>query len=117
MKKAKIGLIILVLGLFIIIIGYYKSQNITNKDEKILQVYNLLDDTLKQKITDMGIGAKIKKFRIRASNRRFTSINKDYYGKVVYAVTFPINDGRPEKEFIVLCDLGLTKIVGYGVLE
>lgn len=119
MKNIKVLVIMIVLGLIFIILGYYQSQKITNKDEKISQVYNMLDETRKKRIknkSDRSKQVEIKKMIIRASNRRYTAVNKEYYGKRVYVVTFPIIDGT-ETEFLVLCNFELNEIVGYGVIE
>ena len=118
MKKTKIVLLIAIITMIIsIVLGYFQRQIITNQDTKIALAYSLLNDSEKQIISDTIRDAKIKKIKIKSSNRQFTSVNKEFYGKTVYAVTFPITDGRPETEFTFLCDLDITEIVGYGVLE
>jgi hypothetical protein len=93
---------------------------IPNKDEKIMQTYQLLDEDRIPRIKDTAKlyeRSSIKKLWITANNSRYTQVQEEYYGKLVYAVTFPLEDGRPETEFIVLVNLDLNRIVGYGVLE
>ncbi|KAB1440695.1 hypothetical protein [Candidatus Galacturonibacter soehngenii] len=117
-KKIVFGIIIVVV--FFLFLSINQSQRIDNKEKKIMQAYQLLDDANKQWIRDRNEISKrsdIRKIRLKESNTKYTGENKEYFGKTVYEVTFPLEDGRAETEFMILYNLELTEIVGYGVVE
>lgn len=119
MKNNKPIIIIIVAVLFLAL-GYNHSKKTQDKEEKIMQAYQLLDDANKQWIRDKDEISKrsdIRKIRLKESNTKYTGENQEYFGKTVYEVTFPLDDGRAETEFMILYNLELTEIVGYGVVE
>lgn len=82
-----------------------------------MQAYQLLEDAQKQRIKDisnLSERSKIRKIKLRKNNKKYFKESKDYFGKTVYEVTFPIEEeGRPETEFTILYNLELTQMVGY----
>ncbi|KAB1440696.1 hypothetical protein [Candidatus Galacturonibacter soehngenii] len=121
MRKNKYIFIIIIVGFILILLGYYQSQKIQNKEQKIMKAYQLLENAQKQRIKDISNISKrsnIRKIKLRKNIKRYFRENEEYIGKTVYEVTFPIDDdGRPETEFMILYNLDLTEIVGYRGLD
>lgn len=116
MRKNKY-IFIIIIGFILILLGTYQSNKIQDKEEKIMKAYQLLEDAQKQRIKDisnLSERSKIRKIKLRKNNKKYFKESKDYFGKTVYEITFPIdNEGRPETEFTILYNLELTQMVGY----
>ncbi len=80
--------------------------------------YNVLDESHKQIIIKSGEDATINRVRIRLKDRQYTQVNKQYNGKMVYSVSFPITGGgMTDNEMTVLTNIVITEIIGYKVRE
>lgn len=115
-------IIISIVAILFFVLGYNQSQKIENKEDKVMQAYQMLEDAQKQRIknkNNIWERSDIRKIKIKRNTdhlgiQRYSGMKEDYFGKTVYEVTFPIEEeGRPETEFTILYNLELTQMVGY----
>lgn len=91
-----------------------KEEN--QKAANLEQVFKLLSKDEKKLIDNGYKDGEISKFIITSSNKKFREVTPAYYNTSVYLVSFPTNLSEGD-DFIVLCNLEMNKIVGYGVIE
>lgn len=90
-KTIIIIIIIIIVAVFFFVFGYSQSQKIEDKEEKIMQAYQLLDDANKQWIRDKDEISKrsdIRKIRLKKVIQSIREKTKNILGKLCMKLHF-----------------------------